>query len=562
MLQSLMIQNIALVDHAEINFCEGINILSGETGAGKSVILDSLDFVLGAKADKSMIRSGQDYCYVCAEFTCEGNEVRRILEDFQIEVDESIVIARKLTLEGKGGIKVNGCTVTASMLKQITSNLVDVHGQSEHFFLLKESNQLRLLDKITGEDAAGLKSILREEVKERRELIGQIFQLGGDDGERNRRLDILQFQIEEIERAAIQNGEEETLRALREKYANAEKILSGLNMVKEFLSADGGAEDSVKGAKRGFLQIEKYGDYDSLIVRLENVFEELSDIQGEAEKLASELNIDEAEFERVEDRLDEIKALQRKYGGSYEALQNFLSRAREEFSLLQNSEERLEELNCKVKQVENKIYENSLKLQEVRKKAALGFTSRVVDELRSLNIKSASFEIEFEDFTRADVEKATGEGMGGIKFLFSANAGEPLKELGKIISGGEMSRFMLAVKAQMSSMGEIGTYIFDEIDSGIGGKTAKVVAEKFCKIAKGTQIIAVSHLAQIAAVAERQFLIEKVERDGKTFTQVKELKDEERRLELARMISGETTEITLQQADEFLESAKVFKKSL
>ena len=557
MLKTLYLKNIALVDEAEIAFSEGLNVLSGETGAGKSVILDSIDFVLGAKADKGMIRSGQSECSVRAEFTCEPELLRPVLEELDLEESDTLLIVRRLNADGRGSLKVNGCPMTATMLRKLTSQLVDVHGQSEHFFLLKETNQLRLLDQIAGteRERAEVASLL----KERRSYAEKLSSLGGDEGERERRADILRFQIDELENAALKEGEEEELTALRTKYQNAEKILGGLKTVRDALLSDGGASDAVNTAHRGLISIEKYGDYAALSERLENALAEIEDIGETAESLAEELDIDEREAERVENRLDEIKSLKKKYGGSVEEALNFLSRAKEELQLLENSAEECEKLKALLESNAKKLYSACEALTKKRKEGAEGFTRRVTEELKTLNIPSARFEIAFDPYSEEDLPRAHAEGLDRVKFLFSANAGEPVKELGKIISGGEMSRFMLAVKAQLSSIGTIGTYIFDEIDAGIGGKTARVVAEKFADIAKTTQIIAVSHLAQIAAFADRQFLIEKKEEEGRTYSRIRALEEEERAGELVRLLGGEQGGSALMHAEELLKNARAYR---
>ena len=557
MLRTLYLKNVALVDEAEIAFSEGLNVLSGETGAGKSVILDSIDFVLGAKADKGMIRSGQSECSVRAEFSCDPELLRPVLEELDLEESDTLLIVRRLNADGRSSLRVNGCPMTAAMLRKLTSRLVDVHGQSEHFFLLKEANQLRLLDQIAGTREAREK--VGELLKERRVLQEKLSSLGGDEGERERRADILRFQIEELENAALKEGEEEELLALRTKYQNAEKILGGLKTVRDAILSDGGAADAVNTAHRGLLSIVRYGDYDALSERLENALAELEDIGETAESLAEELDIDEREAERVESRLDEIRSLKKKYGGSVEEALSFLARAREELSLLENSAEECEKLRARLENNSVLLYAACRKLTELRKAGAEGFTERVVGELRTLNIPSARFEIAFEPYSEEDLPRVNSDGLDRVRFLFSANAGEPPKELGKIISGGEMSRFMLAVKAQLSSLGSIGTYIFDEIDAGIGGKTARVVAEKFSAIARSTQIIAVSHLAQIAAFADREFLIEKQEAEGRTFSRIRLLGEEERREELVRLLGGDRSESALRHADELLESARAYK---
>lgn len=564
MLQRLVMRNVALIDQAELEFSEGLNVLSGETGAGKSVILDAIDFVLGAKADRGMIRSGEDFCTVRAEFSVTDERVDAVLAEYDIEAGETLILSRKLTSDGKSSLRLNGCAVTAAMLRRITSLLVDVHGQSEHFYLLREANQLRLLDAVAGAPVSECKKTLAGQLSERRTILADREKLGGDEGERERRLDILKFQIEEIERADLREGEEEELIAFREKFRNAEKILDALGAVRQYLAEDGGGTDLLRSAGRNLSPIARLDErYSALADRIENAAAEVEDIAATAEDLAAELDVDEREAERVEARLDELRALKKKYGGSVSEALAFLSRAREEFDMLSDSEAQFERLGKRLQEIDDAIYSTCVSLQEARKKAAAGFTSRVVKELATLNIASPQFEIRFGTFSREDVSRATAEGLGEVTFLFSANAGEPLKELGKIISGGEMSRFMLAIKTQLSAVNAIGTYIFDEIDAGIGGKTARVVGEKFCKIARNVQIIAVSHLAQIAAFADREFYIEKNESDGRTYTVVHTVEDESRVREIARLIGGDPESKTAQlHAKELLDNAAAYKKSL
>lgn len=566
MLERLLIQNVALIDRAEIEFSGGLNVLSGETGAGKSVILDSIDFVLGAKADRSMIRYGQSECLIRAEFRIEGNRsVKEALSELDLDGDDDLlIISRKYTLEGKGSVKINGCSVTAAMLRRITSLLVDVHGQSEHFYLLKESNQLKLLDRIAGKEVTDQKHKVAELLSARNSVLKEIAALGGDEGERSRRADVLKFQIEEIDSAAIQEGEEENLLSLREKIAHSEKILSGLNTAGQCLSADGSGVDAVRSAFRALSALSRFdASYEELAGRLDAIAEDLSDVADSVERLGEEADFDEREAERVENRLDEIKSLKKKYGGSVAEIAKFCERAKAEYELLTDSGERFNQLTDSLKDINGKLYSACLKLTAARKKAAELFTDRVIAELRTLNITSAKFEIQFDEYSQDDVDNANYNGLDNIRYMFSANAGEPLKELGKIISGGEMSRFMLAVKAQLSAVNEIGTYLFDEIDAGIGGETARVVAEKFRKISGQTQIIAVSHLARIAAAADRQFLILKTQNSDKTKTEIFALDETSRKKEIARLISGDAnSKLALQHAEELLNEGKIYKNSL
>ena len=563
MLKSLSIRNAALIERADLEFSKGLNVLSGETGAGKSVILECIDFVLGAKADKGMVRYGESECLVRAEFSFHSPEISEILKEIDIEADDTLIISRKLTAEGKSSLKLNGCAVTAAMLRRITSLLVDVHGQSEHFYLLKESNQLHLLDAIGKEQIAASLQEVSDCLAKRKEIVHDLSLLGGDEGERTRRLDILRFQIDELMHASLKEGEGESLLALRDKYRYAEKIRDNLTEARECLLSDGGCCDMLRSAAHALRAASKYSDvYAALAERLENSSAEIEDIGGEVEGELDSLDVDEREAERVENRLDELKALKRKYGGSISSAMEFLQKAEEEFALLENSAERFEKLTKQLEKADDLLYSACQNLTSVRKSVAKGFCERVKAELSTLNIASANFEIEFGEYSRDDVAKATAEGLGSVRFLFSANKGEPLKPLSGIISGGEMSRFMLAVKAQMSDVSALETYIFDEIDAGIGGMTARSVAEKFSKIAQNTQIIAVSHLARIASFADSNFLIQKAEEGGRTLTHIRLVEGDERRSEIARLIGGDTGEIALRHAEELLKEAEIYKKSL
>ena len=562
MLQKLTIQNVALIEHAELEFNEGFNVLSGETGAGKSVILDSIDFVLGAKADKSLIRFGKSECSVRAEFENVGKDVSDALEEIGVDGGDTLIISRKFTAEGKNSLKLNGCTVTAAMLRRVSSRLVDVHGQSDHFYLLNEANQLKLLDSIAGDKLAKEKGVLADLLDRRKRARDEMNLIGGDEKERSRRADILKYQIDEIERAKLKEGEEEELIEFRGRAMNAERIAEGLSSARAFLASDGGCVDSIHAARRALMGISRYGEkYEELSQRLENSLAELSDVASIAEEYCDELEIDSRQLERAESRLDEYKTIKKKYGATLEEINSFYEKACAEYALLSESEERLARLSEELKKLNQEIYQSCQRLSSLRRGAAEGFTRRVSEELKSLNIGSARFETRFEAFTLDDADRAGAGGLDKICFLFSANAGEPLKELGKIISGGEMSRFMLAIKAQLSSVGSIGTYLFDEIDAGIGGKTARVMGEKFLKIAKEIQIIAVTHSAQIASLADRHFLIEKREENNSTRTYLREVQEGDRVKEIARLIGGSESELSLKHAEEMLQDAAVYKNS-
>ena len=566
MLAKLSVKNVALIESAEIEFSEGLNVLSGETGAGKSVILDSLNFVLGAKADKTMIRYGETECFVKAEFFVpESSEAVRDLREMDIDSDGEIVISRRFTDGGKNSVKINGSTATAAMLRRITSKLVDVHGQSEHFFLLSESNQLKTLDGVCGESLTKTKRALADILSAYKEKKRALASLGGNEEERARRLEILKFSIDEIRSADWKEGEEEELIQKRNKINNLEKILNAVKEAAEYLSRDGGAADSLRNARRAMNGISSLDSaYEELAGRIETLAEEADDAAGELSEIADGLYFDENEARNVENRLDEIRALQRKYAVKEQSeIAAILEEKEKEYDLLSDGAEKSVRLQKEMSEDLKKIYSLCLEMSEIRRKTAEKFCAGVCDELKTLNIPHATFSVSFKEFSEADAERATENGLDDISFMFSANAGEPQKPLGKIISGGEMSRFMLAIKTRLSDLNGISTYVFDEIDAGISGKTAKVVGEKFAKIAKTTQIIAVSHLAQIACMSDKEFLIEKKEEDGKTRSYIRPLDQEEQKAEIVRLLGGENGEkAALLHAEELLEKARNFKAGL
>ena len=566
MLQKLSIKNIALIDSAEINFTEGLNVLSGETGAGKSVIIESLNFVLGAKADKTLIRSGEGECLVCAEFLVENNyAIKSLCSDFEIEYDDLLIIKRKFTIDGKSTIKVNGETVTLAMLKKFTSLLVDVHGQSEHYNLLKQSNQLKLIDSFSDGSLFNIKEKLHDLFIEYKSVLADMDSLGGDEASRLLRLDILNYQINEIINANIKENEEEELKNLKSKFINQEKILNALNSVKLALSDDGGSCDTLSNLVRIVLSIESFSNTYSVIrERLDGVVSELDDLSLEINSLIDDLDLAEVNVDEIEERIELIKTINRKYGGDYTSVLNYLKDARIEKDKLENFNELAQNLLLRKANLEKEIYNNYLNLSENRRKIALEFCSSVLKELRELNMDKACFDIKFNQAQSFEECKFESEnGFDRIEFMFSANLGEPLKPLSMVISGGEMSRFMLSIKAQTAKYDNVSTFIFDEIDTGISGVVAKVVAEKFAKISKSVQIIAISHLPQICAMADTNLLIKKTEESGKALTNVHLLNETEKISEITRLIGGDTLSDTGKlHAIELIKNANEYKIKL
>lgn len=564
MLDKLIIKNIALIGYSEIEFGRGLNVLSGETGSGKSVILDSINFVLGAKADRSMIRYGENECSVSAVFRLENaSPVYGTLQELDIDPDEEVIITRKFTSDGRNSIKVNGSTVNVSMLRKITSNLVDVHGQSEHFYLLSESNQLALIDKAAKDSLFPVKEKLKVLLSEGNNIRQKLSSLGGDEASRGRRIDILKFQIDEIERAELKEGEEEELKAKRLLFNNMEKIIRAASEALQFLGGEGGASDSLSGAKYALSEIHSFSpDYAALLERLENVVAETEDIHDSLSALTENLSWNEEEANLIEERLDLIRSLKKKYGETIDKIYKYLDSVHEEYDLLTHCDEEFSKLSLQLKKNLTKIYDTCSELTCLRKQTSEAFCKRVEQDLKTLNIKNARFCAEFAPYTADEAKSAGGDGLDKMSFLFSANAGEPLKPLNKVISGGEMSRLMLAIKTNMSDVNQISTYIFDEIDAGISGNTARVVAEKFADIAKNTQIIAVSHLPQIAAMADENFLISKHEtQDGKTVTEILPLSKEGRLNEIVRLVGGDAaSNAAVSLASELIDSCSDYKK--
>lgn len=555
MLEKLVIKNIALIEKAEINFDRGLNVLSGETGSGKSIILDSLNFALGSKADKTMIRYGAEEAVVTAEFSVDENSgANKILAEFDIEPEDTIIISRKFTVEGKSSIKINGNAATATMLKKVASHLVDVHGQSEHFFLLSETNQLNVVDSLCGDELVSYKNSLNRLLLEKKEYKRRIAELGGSEQERAQILDLLSYQINEIEAADIKIGELQELKAKKKLFDNYEKIYAAIGAIEEILSGDNGCNDLISLALRQAAQISELGDeYSELYNRLENLSVEADDIRETVSDLLESFAYDEEEAKAVDARLDLIKGLSRKYGGDEEEILNFLQGAKRRYDALSDASAESEKLLKKIAEADKNVFAICKKISDLRKTACVQFCDGVEAQLKTLNIPNAKFYVEFAPYDGNCVDVVTSNGADKICFMFSANKGEPAKPLSKVISGGEMSRFMLAVKTQLKEINGISTYVFDEIDAGISGITAKSVAEKFVLISKETQIIAVSHLPQVCAAASAQFLISKHDTtDLKTITEIRHLNRDERIAELIRLTGGEATEAAKSHADELL----------
>lgn len=561
MLNKLRLKNVALVTEAEIVFSGGFNVLSGETGAGKSVILDALNFVLGAKADKTLIRHGEEFCMVEAIFSSLPNSIIEVLAEYDVEVEDEVIVKRKFDTKGNGYIKVNGENFTSSMLKKITSLLVDVHGQSEHFVLLSRAKQLECIDNAAKTES--LKLELKKLCEQVNAIDEKINNFGGNSIDRARKIDVLKFQIDEIKSAELNEDEEKRLLEQRVLLLNAEKIASALSLALEVISGENGSIDSIITAEQALRNISSLDHrYEDIYGRIANLREDISDIAETVHDYSDKLSFEEINVEQVEARLEIYRNLKRKYGGSIDAVNVFLAESEKEYNELLCCDELLESLSCERKKIVETYYYTCLKLSEVRKSYADDFASRVKEKLKGLGMPSAEFYVDFAPIPDInELESFSQLGLDRIEFMFSANAGEPAKSLSKIISGGEMSRFMLALKTQAVS--PCLTYIFDEIDAGISGITANVVAQNFAKLSIDKQVIAISHLPQIAAMSDNSILIAKNESDGKTFTTVTSLDENNKLKEIIRLIGGsDNDEIAVSHARNLITNAISYKKSL
>ncbi len=566
MLQKLVVKNIALIDYAEINFDKGLNVLSGETGAGKSVILESLNFVLGAKADKTLIRSGENECFVKAEFDVSNNTlIEEVYKELDMEVEDVLIITRKFTIDGKSSVKVNGNTVTVGMLKQFTAMLVDVHGQSEHFHLLKSSNQLDLIDKFGGQEISEQKDQVEKTYKEYKGLVKDYEELGGSEDQRLVRIDILNYQINEIETLGLKENEEDELINFRDKLRYQERILSALNSVKDAISCEGGVSDILSNVTRSVSLISDLGnEYAELYERISQVFSELDDLSDSASSLIDRMDFNQYSADEIEDRLSAIKSAKKKYGSNYFEIQDFLNNAKIEKSRLENFNETAKESENNINKVKTKLYNEYVVLHDLRYKYSNKFCTNVLNELKELGMGKAQFEVKLNHCSNINECKFnSSNGFDEVEFLFSANLGEQLKPLSFVISGGEMSRFMLAIKAQTAKYNNVSTFVFDEIDAGISGNVAKIVAEKFAVIAGDVQVIAITHLPQISAMADNNLLIEKTDDGVSTKTFVHKLDEKAKINEIIRLVGGDkNSETAKNHAIDLIEIAKKYKKSI
>ena len=561
MLLNLHVKNLAIIDEIEVDFSEGMNVLTGETGAGKSIIIGSINMAIGGKVPKDIIRKGAGFALIELLFSVDTEEQRNYLEEHGIIVDnDEVLVSRKFT-KGRGINRINGESVPVSVLKQAAAVLIDVHGQNEQQSLLYKAKHMEILDRYAREDMSGMDTMYTEVYNNYKKLIEQRDLENIPEEERLREISFMQYELEEIENAALVQGEEESLQDTYKQLSNAASIVNGLGEIYSLTGSD--ANDTVSEKLAYSLRIiGKLCEYDDNI----NQFaEQLSEIDS----LVSDFNRDIVSYlddietsgellEETEKRLDLVRKIKARFGATTELVNEYADKLRSKLERYSEYEEYKAGLDKKIKEEEAKLKKLAISMSEVRKKCAKVLEKEIAEALADLNFLQVQFSIEVRN-----LDEYTAHGTDEIEFMLSANPGEDLKPIGMAASGGELSRIMLAVKAVLAGHDEISTLIFDEIDVGISGRTAQMVAEKMALIARQHQVICISHLAQIAAMADAHYLIEKTNSDLHTSTQIRLLGSGEEAEELARILGGaQITEAVMNSAEEMKRLAANLKKEM
>ena len=540
MIQTLHIKNIGIIDDININLNEGFNVLTGETGAGKTLIIGSLQILAGGRFSKEIIRNGESNSFV---------EMSVYLPNLGYE-DDTVIVSREINLKGKNICKINGRLVTVNELKDFMKNIIDIHGQNDNQSILDISTHIELIDSFASEELSEIKekySSLYEKYLELKEELSKNY---GDDKEKQRKLDLLRYQVCEIENANLKKGEEEELIEKEKLILASEKIAK--NLQEALNQIDENAIDSMNIAIKSLEKIENYNkEYSQIAERLKSCYYEIQESARDLSDLTSEVDFEENEQNEVEKRLDIINDLKRKYGNDIKEILDYKESIKKEIYEIENLEDYILGLKKNKKELEEKMLEYSLKMNKIRNKYALKLSEEINNELKELEMKNASFSIKIEF---SEEHKFNANGLDKIEFMISTNTGESEKSLIKIASGGEMSRIMLAIKTVLADVDKVPVLIFDEIDTGISGVAANATGDKIRRISKNHQVICVTHLATIAAKGDYNYFICKEVENGKTHTKINVLNEEETVKEIARIASGNVTEISLNHARELRKS--------
>ena len=563
MLENIKITNFALISSSSIAFDEGFNVLTGETGAGKSLIVDALLFLTGVRADKTFIKSGQDYSRVEGVFSVDINnsQINEVLSSVGIENEGTVIISRQFNLSGKNECRINGEIVTLNIVRKLSALIIDIFGQNDSTMLLDKDKHLELIDAMFEDKLSSSKEILSGYLNELDNINYSINELGGLDKDRENNIRLLEFQIKEIDDAGLYVGLEEELKSKIVSMQNFEKILLAYDNVSQAIDGEFSIENTIKTAINYLSSIEQYDNNITTIKdRLYSIRYEMQDIVSELDGKKSSIVYNEEELDILQDKLMSIKDLERKYGNTIEDILESKEKMSERLNLLLNSEQELERLKLNKHDLLNKIVDICEKLRNIRIGEIKSFKSKFENELVSLGMKNANFAVDFStDIDISTIESIVDKnGADKIEFLFSANLGVEPRPLTKIISGGEMSRFMLAFKS-LQNTGAEKTCIFDEIDAGIGGEIGGVVGKKICEISKNNQVICITHLAQIASFGDVNFKIEKYDENNTTVTSVRRLSDDDKVFEISRMLSGSTNTTSLEHAKEIIDTSNGYK---
>lgn len=539
MISTLHIKNIGIIDDLSIELGDGFNVLTGETGAGKTLIIDSISIICGGRFSKEMIRRGEDFSFVELNLYLPGNS---------IAIENNIIVSREIHLNGRNSCKINGRLVTLTELKEFMSNIIDIHGQNDNQKILNPKYHIKYLDNFIGKDLLDIKEKYKELYQNRQDILKELKANLGDDKEKQRQLSLLQYEFDEIENAELRPGEEDELEEKRKFFMNSEKIGKSLNQAD--ISLGEGAIDKINDAIRA---IEKISDldkkYDDTLSSLKSIYYEVQELSRDISSLNSDMYFDENERNEVEERLDLIYSLKRKYGNSIEEIIEYKEKIEKEIDRINNLDEYNNKLKDELKQIENSMQDLANRMHEIRKNNAIILDSKINKELADLEMPNSRF------ITHIDTVEFNKNGTDEVEYYISTNIGENEKELAKIASGGEMSRIMLAIKTVLANTDSTPVLIFDEIDTGISGKAAKSVGEKLKLIGKSHQVLCITHQPSIAAKGDENFYISKISKEGRTFTRVKKLNEEEVINEIARISNGEVTEIARNHAKELRKSA-------
>ncbi|MCI8352376.1 MAG: DNA repair protein RecN [Clostridia bacterium] len=540
MISTINIKNIGIIDNLSIDLNQGFNVLTGETGAGKTLIIDSLSIISGGRFSKEMIRKGENYSYV---------EACIYMPESEIAIDGNIIVSREIYENGRNSCKINGRLVTVSELKEFMKSIIDIHGQLDNQTLLDKASHIGYLDSFIGDEILEIKYKYRVLFDKYNKVKLELKNNYGDEKEKQRKLDLLKYQLNEIEYAKLKVGEDEVLEEQRKIMLNSSKIAENLEIADNTLSEQ--TIDSINVAIKALEKIENIDEkYEKKLSNLKNIYYDIQEISRDINAMKNDVNFNEEERNNIEERLDNIFSLKRKYGNSIQEILQYKEEVEKEIFEIENLDEINNKLKNELKDIELKMMELAKQMNEIRIKEGKNLAIKINKELQDLEMQNAKFEVEVmhqEEFNK--------NGLDVVEFLILTNIGEEKKPLIKIASGGEMSRIMLAIKSVLAGVDKVPVLVFDEIDTGISGVAAIAVSMKMKNIARHHQVLCVTHLASIAAKGDSNYYISKEVKDNKTVTKIKLLTEEETIKEIARIASGDITEVTLKHAMELRKSA-------